>query len=147
MWTRPAGATGYTIQISTTQNFTAGTIVKSWNVTSTQAQNGSAPNPDLTSLTAGTKYHWRILAYNATQSSDYSAGKDFTTAPAVTKLAIPTLNVPVNTKTFTAAEAANGIYLEWSQNTLATGYYVEIAENTAFNLGLIKQTKTGYANN
>src|SRR5207302_5782485 len=69
-WTASNGATSYRVQLATDSLFAA-IIVDDSTITSTTRQ--------VTSLSPGTTYYWRVSAKNAAGVSPYSATRNFAT--------------------------------------------------------------------
>ncbi|MEY5034698.1 MAG: hypothetical protein RL447_1076, partial [Bacteroidota bacterium] len=92
-WSTSAGATSYTVELSTSTSF----------ATPLQSQTGlTATSASFSGLTALTTYYWRVGATNSVGTT-WSATWSFTTALAVPTLSLPSnaaINVPL-TPTFT----------------------------------------------
>ena len=62
-WTAVSGATSYTLEISSSSNFSTGLLT---------SQTVTSPTATFASLTGGTTYYYRVLATNSVGSSGYS---------------------------------------------------------------------------
>ncbi len=115
-WNAAAGATGYQVQVSTTNNFT--TTVVDLPVT------GLTHN--LTNLNNATTYFWRVKSTTASGSSDWSAVRSFTTVAATP--ATVTLLTPANA----ATEIPVAPTLTWNTAANAGSYRLQVSTTNAF---------------
>ncbi len=106
-WTNPTGATSYTLQVSTTSNFSSFSFNQS-GLTST-----SYP---VIGLSNNTKYYWRVSATNAGGTSSFSSPDSFTTI-------IASPGAPSNPK---ASPTTTGAALSWDPAVGAAWYIVEV---------------------
>lgn len=65
-WQAAERATGYKLDVSTSDSFTSGNVLTSFNV-------GNVTSYEVTNLNPGEEYHYRVRAYNACGDSDPSA--------------------------------------------------------------------------
>ena len=127
-WNAAANATGYHVQVSTSNAFST-TLVD-------LAVTGLTYN--LTNLNNATTYFWRVKSTTADNSSDWSAARSFTTiaaTPATVTLVSPAdaaTEIPV-APTFTwntAANATNGYRLQVSTDNFTTFIYNDVVTTT-----------------
>ncbi len=83
-WSNVTGADGYNLDISDDVTFNS-------NVTSYTGLNGSPEN--ITGLNPGTQYYYRVAAYNASGTSDYSGTITFGTLPLADLSVLNTVDV------------------------------------------------------
>ncbi len=100
-----AGAAGYHWQVSTSSLFTGNVVDDS--------TSGTGDTSQVVALIRGTRYHWRVQAFNLAGSSSYAGPDSFTTIvapPSVPKLVSPldTTGVPRRT-TFVWDSSANAV--------------------------------------
>jgi CSLREA domain-containing protein len=121
-WNPVAGATGYTVEVSTTPAF------------STKAINATTPATSYThtaDIAANTIFFWRVKANGTNGPSAYSQLRTFTSGNPPS---VPTLSAPANNALVTTITPL----LDWNNSTLPAGtvfrsYYLEIALDSAFN--------------
>lgn len=124
-WSSVTDATGYTIQYSTSSNFTT--------YTQPTASNTSL---SITNLDYNTTYYWRVKATNGNISSNWSTVYNFTTVSLV--LSAPTLNTPADA----SADIPVNTSLSWNSVENATGYVVQYSTLSDFS-GNTQLTTTG----
>ena len=119
-WRVAERATGYRLQVATSNTFTGGILVDDSTLTDTTSSVGS--------LAGKTTYYWRVSSRNATGNSSFSATRSF-----VTGLAIPSLTAP--------ADGATGrqepVQLTWTAVSGATEYHVQVSTESGFSSGLV----------
>jgi hypothetical protein len=119
-WRVADRATGYRLQVATSNTFTTGIVVDDSTLTDTTSS--------VSALVGKTTYYWRVSSRNATGNSNFAASRSF-----VTGLAIPPLTAP--------ADGATGrqepVLLTWSAVTGATGYHVQVSTESGFTSGLV----------
>ncbi|MHB8990471.1 MAG: glycoside hydrolase family 78 protein [Chloroflexota bacterium] len=116
-----AGATSYTVQVSTASWFPSGT--------STITVNGSTSQLMVsTSLKHGTTYYWKARASNAAGNSAFSGYWTFTTPPPPPAPMAPTLLQPGNG----AAVGGSRPTLDWNDVPNASKYRVEWSKSAVF---------------
>jgi subtilisin family serine protease len=121
-WSASTGATSYTLQLSTSTDFTT-PVLSQAGLTTTSAS--------ISGLSFFTTYYWRVGATNSVGTS-WSAVWSFTTL-----IEVPSLLSPSN--------AATGVVLtptlSWS-NTGATSYDVQVSNKSNFSSLLVSNTRT-----
>ena len=127
-WTAPSGTvTSYTLQYSTSEDFTDNIVTPDSATTITDITDTSY---DLTNLSDNTTYYWQIKALNEDGASDYSAIASFTTlltSPEEVIIPIPSRDVTPNDST-----------LSWQPVEGAISYTISYGTNSeADNLGTI----------
>ncbi len=133
-WSAAAMAASYEYQVSTTQNFSAGTIVSSGS--------SSALTASVTTTACATRHYWRVRGVNDVGEGSWSAVFSFTTGgklPASTSSISPKGNV--------LADQAGTVPFSWSAAADATTYDIRIKMATApftvvFEDSLIATNKT-----
>jgi len=118
-WPAVGGATSYTVQRATNVNFTGAV---------TTPAGGASLN--VTGLTAGTTYWFRVSATAGTGSSAYSSALSQVTLPAAP--ATPTATSVLDSR----------LTLNWGAVASATGYTVQYATNNTFTTGLVTLNAT-----
>lgn len=117
-WYASVGATSYTVQISSLQNFSS--IADSATTTST---NYYIPSGKLLN---NITYYWRVNASNQFGSSPWSSIWNFTT----------NMTVPLAPTLISPANGATGVLLtptlDWSDVSSATNYHVQVSYNATF---------------
>jgi hypothetical protein len=121
-WNPVTGATGYTVEVSTTQTFLSKAI---------NATTSATSYIHTADLTANTIYFWRVKANGVNGPSLYSQVRTFRTGnpPSVPSLSVPAANALVTSTT---------PLLDWSNSTLPAGstafhrYEVQTASNSTF---------------
>ncbi|MFA6457721.1 MAG: Ig-like domain-containing protein, partial [Bacteroidota bacterium] len=116
IWNAVTGAASYRVQVSTSNTF-ATTVYNDSTRTSTSQQ--------ITGLTIGTTYFWRVNAKNAAGTSAYSATRSFTTSAA--PLA-PILIAPIN---LAANQPANPT-MSWNASVGAITYRLQVSSSNTF---------------
>jgi hypothetical protein len=124
-WNASTGATSYRLQVSTSPFF-ASTAVNQSGITGTSF--------DVTGLSNGTLYYWRVNATNASGTSAYSTRWSFTTIVAAPSA--PTLSSPVNGATGVSTSPT----LNWSASTGATSYQLQVSTNSSFSSTIVNQS-------
>ena len=118
-WNSSATATGYYIDVATDNTFA--TFITGFN-------NKDVLNVltfNIAGLTLNTTYYYRVRAYNTGGSSVNS-----NTITATTLLTIQAPSAP--TANSASAILQNSFSTQWSSSPTATGYYVDVAINSAF---------------
>ena len=119
-WNSVADATGYTVQYSTSSNFTTYSQVTS-----------STSSVALSGLSYTTAYYWRVKATNGGIESGWSSVWGFTTQSMT--LTVPTLDLPRNN----SRNIPTTTDLSWYSVTNATGYDVEYSTSSIFSTSTI----------
>lgn len=123
-WLPSAGATTYTLQVSTVNNF-ASTVFNESGI--------AATSKAITGLTTSTLYYWRVSATNTNGTSNYSTVFSFTTVG--TPPAAPTLLTPAN--------GATGVSLSpdltWNASAGATSYTLQLSRFSDFSTIAVEQ--------
>ncbi|MFT3789347.1 MAG: fibronectin type III domain-containing protein [Tepidisphaeraceae bacterium] len=119
--------TGFEVQQATDAAFTTGVVA-----TTVLA---AVATLDVTSLTAGTTYYFRVRAINGAGNSTYTS---------TASLVIP--SVPATPTGFTATPVVGGVSLAWvDSSTNETGFEVQRATNSTFTTGLVTTTAAANA--
>jgi len=126
-WNAASGASTYRVQLSTSSGFTS-LIVDDSSATGTTKQ--------VSSLSMGTTYYWRVHAINNCGDSPWSTAWSFTTgSPPGT----PTLSSPTNNGTGEPLAAP----LYWNSVTGASTYTVQVSTSSSFStLAFVDSTDT-----
>jgi hypothetical protein len=124
-WNASTGATSYRLQVSTSAGF-AVSVVNQSGITGTSY--------NVTGLSNGTLYYWRVNATNAGGTSAYSTSWNFTTVVAAPSA--PTLSSPANGATGVSTSPA----LNWNASTGATSYQLEVSTNSSFSSTVVNQS-------
>lgn len=119
-WNSSTGASGYRLDVATDAGFGIGTFVTGYNNLDVGNVTTYAVN---TNITSGTKYFYRIRAYNSSGTSINSGIIELTTAPAA-----PVAN---------NASAIENTYFtaNWAASTGATKYFIDVSTTNTFNAG------------
>jgi hypothetical protein len=124
-WNASTGATSYRLQVSTSPNFTS-TAVNQSGITGTSY--------DITGLSNGTLYYWRVNATNTGGTSAYSIRWSFTTIVAAPST--PTLSSPANGATSVSTSPT----LDWNASSGATSYQLQVSTNSSFSSTVVNLT-------
>ncbi len=116
IWNSVPGATTYRLQVSTSNTF-ATTVYNDSTRTSTSQQ--------MSGLTLGVTYYWRVNAKNLAGTSVYSTVWSFNTTAAP---ATPVLIAPANL----ATNVATNPTVSWNASIGATSYRVQVSTSNAF---------------
>ena len=125
-WTASTDATKYYLDVSTASDFSS--FVTGYN--NKDVLNVTTYN--VTSLTAGTTYYYRVRASNTCGTSDNSTVITYATLPATP--AVPTAGAGT-------AAACSQITANWTASTDATKYYLDVSTASDFSSFV-----TGYSN-
>lgn len=118
IWTKPATATSYRLQIGTESTFAGGIAIDDSTVTDTVTTTAA--------LVYNTRYFWRVAAKNSGGYSAYSAVRRF-----ITRLATPpppTLLSPANG----APDQPVSPSLTWNASEGASGYWIQVDTDNQF---------------
>jgi formylglycine-generating enzyme required for sulfatase activity/N-acetylneuraminic acid mutarotase len=118
-WQEVINATGYHVQVSTSDSFTTVAFEDTGIVATSTSRTVSG-------LSGGVTYYWRVIAGNASEKSAWSSVWSFTTAASA--LQAPTLVAPVNG----AVGQSLSPVLSWSTVINATGYHVQVSTSSTF---------------
>jgi hypothetical protein len=119
VWSASAGATGYDIQVATDPTFASGIIARDSLIAGTSRQ--------ITSLTAFTKYYWRVRSRNIEGKGPYCMSRWFSTFLPVPNQV--TLVAPANNLRTTA----DSVVCIWRKNNQpGTRYWLEISDDSLF---------------
>ena len=125
-WQSVATATGYEVQVSTSNTFTT-TVYSGTTTNLTQALSG---------LNYNTTYYWRVRALRGSEQGPWSAVWSFTTIQQ--PLTAVVLSAPAN--------GANNVTLtptlEWQSVATATGYEVQVSTSNTFTTTVYSGTTT-----
>ena len=126
-WSRIAAATGYTFQIDTSASFNSPMLYEA-----SQAQTSSTPQSRYHSyLHYNTNYYWRVRAYNATDTSAWSAVWTFHTDYH------PYLSSP-NNDTSTTGSYYTRQNFQWQYFYGSTGYTLQVDTTPSFSSPLLR---------
>ena len=118
-WNSAAGATSYTLQVSTDSLF-GSTVINQSGITATSyAASG---------LSYNTVYYWRVSATNTYGTSAYSTVYHFTTEAAATPPDVPTLASPADAST----NVSNHPTLAWHPASGASTYTLLVSTDNTF---------------
>ncbi len=126
-WSDVATATSYQLQIDNNSDFSS-TLTD---------QVVAASTYSATSLTSGVTLYWRVRAQNSCGWGAYSASRTFATAACTLPVA-PTLASPANA----ATNLAQPITLDWNDVATATGYQIQVDNNSDFSSVTVAPTAT-----
>jgi len=138
-WTNPAQAaginpTGITIQRATDAAFTA-------NVTSFAAASATATSYVDSSVSASTRYYYRLATVNIAGNGPWSGSVNTTTNAAVAGAPVASaVNVPISSN-------APSITVNWTATPAAnvTGFVIQRARNTQFTTNMVETSVSGAA--
>ncbi|MFZ1683885.1 MAG: DUF4038 domain-containing protein [Candidatus Zixiibacteriota bacterium] len=125
-WAASPGATSYRVQVSTDVSFVSPVIDQS---------SISTTSVNISGLTGGATYYWRVNASNTAGPSPYSAVWNFATAVGLPP-SVPTLASPLNG----ATGLSTGPTVSWNTSSGATGYRVQVSADPAFATVLVDQS-------
>jgi large repetitive protein len=117
-WTASAGATGYRLDVSTSNTFSSFvTGYQDLDVTNVTSYSVSS------NLSAGTTYYYRIRAYNSYGTSNSSS--------TITLLTIP----PNPVAAAATGQTSSSFIANWAASTSATGYRLDVSTDASFGAG------------
>jgi len=115
-WSSSIGSTGYIYQLDSNINFNSPLYFS-------DALNSTLSQVDAPVLRYGTRYYWRVKATTATDTSQWSVIRNFTTFDNVN------LSFPVNN----ASNLPNTVTISWGSRLHGSYYIYEVDENSLFN--------------
>ena len=124
VWAKSAGAASYRLQVATDSTFVSGIVVNDTTIVDTTRQ--------VPGLAYVTRYFWHVNAKNAGGVSAFSNVYVFTTSTAGPPA--PSLTSPANL----ASAQPTTVTFNWSAVTGATEYHFQLATDSTFATGLIK---------
>ena len=124
-WGKVTNATGYTIQVDTATGFGSPQLY----TVSQTAGTASTQSRTIYSLRYGTTYHWRVRAYNSSDTSGWSAARTLTTADKVALVS------PSNNAT---GRAVGGQYIYWDNSEGSSRYLIQIDTTETFSSPLLQ---------
>ncbi len=128
-WSRITAATGYIFQLDTSATFSSPMF---YEATQTNTSSSStAPSRYHNYLHYNTTYYWRVRAYNATDTSDWSAVRNFHTDYH------PYLSSP-NNDTSSTGNYYSRIHFQWQYFYGSTGYTLQVDTTPAFSSPLLR---------
>ena len=116
-WNSAANADSYSLQVSTNSSFSS-LIVDQSGISGTSRE--------VSGLTAGTTYYWRVSAQNSDGTSGWSNAWSFSTL--VNPPSVPTLVSPANGATNQPAT----LTLDWNSAANAATYQLQVSTNPGF---------------
>jgi hypothetical protein len=116
-WSSVSGATGYQLDVSTSNTFT--TYVPGYQ----NLDVGNATNYPVTGLNANTTYYYRVRAYNGCATSSNSSVKNVRTASCTPGAPSAQTATNVTSSSFTA---------HWNSVSGATNYRLDVARDSSF---------------
>lgn len=123
-----AGANSYSWQVSLNPTFSS-TVVN-------DLTSGASDTAHAVTLTAGTKYYWRVQASDAGGTSAFSVSDSFTVMAVP---AIPVLASPANSA---QNERVDTLVLEWYSVSEDTGYVCQLSTNPTFSSLVVSSDST-----
>jgi len=133
VWAKSAGASTYRLQVATDSTFVSGIVVNDTTIVDTTRQ--------VPGLAYVTRYFWHVSAKNAGGVSAFSSVYVFTTSAAGPPA--PTLTSPANL----ASAQPTTVTFNWGAVTGATEYHFQLATDSTFATGLIKNDSSLTSNN
>jgi hypothetical protein len=128
-WHAASGAESYYLQMGSDSTFATGLVVDDSTLVDTVKS--------LTSLPFNQKYYWRVRSRNSVSISAFSAVWNFRTVMSVP--VGPTLLTPGNA---TLGQATSGLTFSWRAIPSATYYRFQLATDSTFASGLVKNDST-----
>ena len=125
-WSDLAGVTTYQVQVDDNADFSS-TAIDQQVATSTYSASG---------LTGGPVYYWRVRAQNSCGWGAWTTARSFTLT--CTLPAAPTLASPANA----ATNLAQPIALDWNDVATATGYQIQVDNDSDFSSVTVAPTST-----
>jgi parallel beta-helix repeat protein len=116
-WVSSSTATGYRLDVSTDNSFTA--LLDGFN----DKDVGNVTSTSVTGLTSDTTYYYRIRAYNSGGTSGNSSTISATPLPDPPSSPVATSASSILQTSFKA---------NWNSSPTATGYYIDVALNSTF---------------
>jgi hypothetical protein len=131
-WYPVPGATSYRLDVSTDANFSS-LVLNNTTVSGTTYT--------VASLVELTPYYYRLRSFNGTVVSNNSPTYSFTTLDDVATYSGVAINIETPTILRTKV-LDTSITVNWKSVEFATGYYVEVATNSAFTTPFLQQSLT-----
>jgi regulation of enolase protein 1 (concanavalin A-like superfamily) len=128
IWTKPATATGYRLQVATDSTFAGGVVINDSTLIDTVTTTAA--------LGYNTKYFWRVAAKNTGGFGVFSAVRRFTTRLATPP--VPVLLSPAKG----ATDQPVSLTLQWNASEGATSYWVQLDTDTLFTAPLTVDDST-----
>jgi uncharacterized delta-60 repeat protein len=120
-WNDAANATGYELQVSTTNTF-ASTIISQTALTASNYTTSTA-------LANSTVYYWRVRAKNALGNSAWSTVWSFTTIPVAPPApSVPTLLIPADA----ASNVSTTPSFDWNDASATNTYHIQVSTSNTF---------------
>ena len=129
VWGKVSGATSYHMQFGTAPSFASGVLVNDSTLADTTRLSPS--------LNYNTAYYWRARAKNAAGYGSWSAARSLTTIAGVPDS--PFLVSPVNGST---GQPTSNLLLRWRKVSDALSYHLQMATDSTFVSGIIKNDST-----
>jgi len=124
-WNVANNATAYSLQVSTTSDFSS-TLVNESGITSTTKA--------ISGLQNNTTYYWRVKATNSGGTSGWSAIWNFKTIASIA--GVPNLSSPING----AVNQAVNLNLNWNAANNATTYSLQVSTVSDFSSTLVNES-------
>ena len=118
-WNASSGAASYNIEVATDNTFSS-IVVSNTGIGGTSQQ--------VSGLSGGTTYYWRVQAVNSTGASSWSTVWSFATQTTSAPPGSPSLASPSNGST----GEPTSIVLSWSASSGATKYWLQVATDQSF---------------
>ena len=127
-WGASSGATGYYMDVSTNSSFST-YVFNNYDV-------GNYIGINVTPLSAGTTYYYRVRAYNGFGTSGNSNTISVTTLGGAPAAPVATAATSITSSTFLA---------NWNTSSGATGYYIDVSTNSSFSSYVVNNFAVGNA--
>jgi phosphodiesterase/alkaline phosphatase D-like protein len=121
-WNASSGATGYYLDVATSNTFDAGIVLDNYSA-------GNVTSFQVSGLNPGTAYFYRVRAYNTTGTSNHSN---------VINVVTLTPSAPSAPVAIAASNIAQvSFQANWNASAGATGYFLDVATHSDFTGGFI----------
>jgi phosphodiesterase/alkaline phosphatase D-like protein len=121
-WNASSGATGYYLDVASSNTFDAGIVLNNYNT-------GNVTTYSVNGLTTGTAYYYRVRAYNTSGTSNNSG---------IINVVTLTPSAPSAPVAIAASNITQVSFLaKWNASSGATGYFLDVSSSSAFDGGFI----------